>query len=101
MIAYIKMTKSELDVSIVVGTRPELIKLAPVIRLISTGTKDLRAWVAQLCEDPTLYANMSRRVSRYGDGRAAERVVEVLFPSDRQEAACTVPPYRDSFRESQ
>ena len=72
-----------------------------VARLIGTHTKDLRAWVTRLCEDPTLYANMSRRVSPYGDGRAAERIVEVLFPPDRRKAACTVPPYRDSFRESQ
>ena len=72
-----------------------------VARLIGTHTKDLRAWVTRLCEDPTLYANMSRRVSPYGDGRAAERIVEVLFPPDRRKAACTVPPYQDSFRESQ
>ena len=72
-----------------------------VARLIGTRTKDLRAWVARLCEDSTLYAKMSRRVSPYGDGRAAERIVEVLFSPDRRKAACTAPSYRESVRESQ
>jgi UDP-N-acetylglucosamine 2-epimerase (non-hydrolysing) len=54
-----------------------------VARLIGTRPRDLRTWVTALCQDPTLYATMSRRVSPYGDGRAAERIAEVLFASDR------------------
>jgi UDP-N-acetylglucosamine 2-epimerase (non-hydrolysing) len=61
-----------------------------VTRLIGTRPADLRAWVTELCQDPTLYATMSRRVSPYGDGRAAERITQVLFAPDRPQAACGV-----------
>lgn len=47
-------------------------------RLIGTRPADLRFWVTALCENQELYATMSRRVSPYGDGRAAERIIEVL-----------------------
>jgi UDP-N-acetylglucosamine 2-epimerase (non-hydrolysing) len=58
-----------------------------VAQLIGTGTANLRDWVTRLCQDQTLFAKMSRRVSPYGDGRAAERIVEILSSPDRQEVA--------------
>jgi len=60
-----------------------------VARLIGTRPADLRASVTELCQDPTLYATMSRRVSPYGDGRAAERITQVLFAPDRPQVVCT------------
>jgi UDP-N-acetylglucosamine 2-epimerase (non-hydrolysing) len=61
-----------------------------VTRLIGTRPADLRAGVTELCQDPALYATMSRRVSPYGDGRAAERITQVLFAPDRPQVACSV-----------
>jgi UDP-N-acetylglucosamine 2-epimerase (non-hydrolysing) len=59
-----------------------------VARLIGTRPADIRAWVTELCQDPTLYATMSRRVSPYGDGRAAERIAQILAASDHPQVAC-------------
>ena len=57
-----------------------------VAQLIGTGAANLRDWVTRLCHDQTLYASMSRRVSPYGDGQAAERIVGILSSPDRQES---------------
>ena len=68
---------------------------AGVAQLIGTRSADLRTWVTRLCNDSALYATMSRRVSLYGDGRAAERIIEVLFPPAQENLACVSPPHQD------
>lgn len=73
---------------------------AGVAQLIGTRSADLRTWVNRICNDSTLYATMSRRVSPYGDGRAAERIVEVLFLPAQENLACVLPTYRDPIPES-
>lgn len=53
-------------VLVLAGTRPEAIKLASL-----------------LLDDPAEHARMARATNPYGDGRAAERIVQALLDAGR------------------
>lgn len=57
--------------------RPEAIK-AGTARLVGTSQKDLFAAVSRLLDDTHEYARMQHAVNPYGDGRAAERIVDSI-----------------------
>jgi len=57
--------------------RPEVIE-AGVARLVETEEEKIVEAVEALLHDPELYRTMSGPANPFGDGRAAERIVEVL-----------------------
>jgi UDP-N-acetylglucosamine 2-epimerase (non-hydrolysing) len=57
--------------------RPEGIE-AGVTRLVGTETGRIIAAASELLENPTAYGEMASGANPYGDGRASERVIEVL-----------------------
>lgn len=57
--------------------RPEAVT-AGVARLVGTDYAGVRSAVEELLDDEGIYRSMARGVSPYGDGRAAERIVDVL-----------------------
>ncbi|KGJ18919.1 non-hydrolyzing UDP-N-acetylglucosamine 2-epimerase [Paracoccus sanguinis] len=57
--------------------RPEAVA-AGAARLVGTQTDAIRAAAQELLDDPAAYAAMAQRISPYGDGKAAGRIVEVL-----------------------
>lgn len=57
--------------------RPEAVA-AGVSVLVGTETEAIRAETQRLLDDPVAYARMVTHRSPYGDGYAAERIVEVL-----------------------
>jgi UDP-N-acetylglucosamine 2-epimerase (non-hydrolysing) len=57
--------------------RPEAV-VAGVVRLVGTSFERIVAESTRLLDDPQYYASMARGVSPYGDGHAAERIVETL-----------------------
>ncbi|MGQ9680975.1 MAG: non-hydrolyzing UDP-N-acetylglucosamine 2-epimerase [Anaerolineae bacterium] len=61
-----------------VTERPEAVA-AGAARLVGTGREAIVAAVVQLLEDDSVYAQMARAVSPYGDGHAAERIVQALL----------------------
>jgi UDP-N-acetylglucosamine 2-epimerase (non-hydrolysing) len=52
---------------------------AGVARVVGTDTERIVAETFRLLDDPEVYAAMARPVNPYGDGRAAERIVEALL----------------------
>jgi UDP-N-acetylglucosamine 2-epimerase (non-hydrolysing) len=58
-----------------VTERPEAIE-AGTARLVGTDSSDIVAGVSALLDDSRRYADMRRAVNPYGDGRAAERIVQ-------------------------
>jgi UDP-N-acetylglucosamine 2-epimerase (non-hydrolysing) len=58
--------------------RPEGVE-AGTLRLIGTETSHIVQEAKRLLEDPAAYAQMARAGSPYGDGHAAERIVEALL----------------------
>jgi hypothetical protein len=57
--------------------RPEAVS-AGVVHLVGTDFERIVAESTRLLDDPHYYASMARGVSPYGDGRAAERIVDIL-----------------------
>ncbi|AOK07135.1 UDP-N-acetylglucosamine 2-epimerase (non-hydrolyzing) [Burkholderia sp. AU19243] len=57
--------------------RPEAVA-AGTVRLVGTDASRLVSEVTQLWECPDVYDSMSRAHNPYGDGRASERIVELL-----------------------
>ena len=57
--------------------RPEAVT-AGVVRLVGTSFERIVAESTRLLDDHAYYASMARGVSPYGDGHAAERIVEIL-----------------------
>jgi UDP-N-acetylglucosamine 2-epimerase (non-hydrolysing) len=57
--------------------RPEAVA-AGVVRLVGTDFEKIVAESTRLLDDPAYYASMAHGASPYGDGRAAERIVELL-----------------------
>jgi UDP-N-acetylglucosamine 2-epimerase (non-hydrolysing) len=57
--------------------RPEAVT-AGVVRLVGTSFERIVAESTRLLDDPQYYASMARGVSPYGDGHAAERIVDIL-----------------------
>jgi UDP-N-acetylglucosamine 2-epimerase (non-hydrolysing) len=60
-----------------VTERPEALK-AGVVRLVGTDEDRIVRQVERLLDDRSAYRKMSARVSPYGDGRAARRVVAAI-----------------------
>jgi UDP-N-acetylglucosamine 2-epimerase (non-hydrolysing) len=58
--------------------RPEAVS-AGVARIVGTGTAPILREALSLLTDRVAYAQMARNVSPYGDGRASERIVQVLL----------------------
>jgi UDP-N-acetylglucosamine 2-epimerase (non-hydrolysing) len=57
--------------------RPEAVR-AGVVRLVGTNKQVIVDEVSRLLDDPVEYGRMSRAQNPYGDGRAANRIVEFL-----------------------
>jgi UDP-N-acetylglucosamine 2-epimerase (non-hydrolysing) len=57
--------------------RPEAIE-AGVVKLVGTDTKVIISETERLLHDEEEYAAMSKGVSPYGDGHAAERIVKII-----------------------
>ncbi|WP_144160450.1 non-hydrolyzing UDP-N-acetylglucosamine 2-epimerase [Paraburkholderia sp. BCC1885] len=49
-----------------------------VVKLVGTDTEAIVSGVLRLLDDPIAYDAMSRGVNPYGDGRASERIVNIL-----------------------
>jgi len=61
-----------------VTERPEAVE-AGTVRLVGTDRRRIIETVEELFGDPALYMRMSRAHNPYGDGRAAERIVQALL----------------------
>jgi len=57
--------------------RPEAVEEG-VVKLVGSDTARIVEEAQRLLDDPAAYAAMARGVSPYGDGRGAERIVQVL-----------------------
>ncbi|MCL6431555.1 MAG: UDP-N-acetylglucosamine 2-epimerase (non-hydrolyzing) [Anaerolineae bacterium] len=60
-----------------VTERPEAVE-AGTVRLVGTKQPRIVAETVRLLEDPAEYQRMARAVNPYGDGHAAERIVDAL-----------------------
>jgi len=58
--------------------RPEAIE-AGVAKLVGTDTVRIVVEASRLLDDPAAHAAMAQAVNPYGDGKAAERVVEGIM----------------------
>lgn len=63
-----------------VTERPEGVQ-AGTVRLVGTDTEEILAQSRRLLDDPTAYAQMAHAINPYGDGHAAERIVQALLNS--------------------
>ncbi|HXJ79467.1 MAG TPA: UDP-N-acetylglucosamine 2-epimerase (non-hydrolyzing) [Candidatus Methylomirabilis sp.] len=61
-----------------VTERPEGVE-AGMARIVGTNPDRVAGEVVRLLDSPTEYAQMARAVQPYGDGRAAERIVQALL----------------------
>lgn len=61
--------------------RPEGIE-AGTARLVGTDPERIYNGVRELIEDPAAYKSMTRRGSPYGDGKASERILDILHAID-------------------
>ncbi len=57
--------------------RPEAVA-AGGVKLVGTDAESIVVETGRLLDDESEYRRMGRRVSPYGDGHAAERIVEIL-----------------------
>jgi UDP-N-acetylglucosamine 2-epimerase (non-hydrolysing) len=64
--------------------RPEAV-MAGVARLVGTDTDRIVGEAVNLLQDSSAYNRMSRVINPYGDGRAAQRVIDVLLHGRCQE----------------
>jgi len=58
--------------------RPEGVE-AGTLKLVGTETSQIVGEATRLLDDPVAYAEMARAVNPYGDGHAAERIIDALF----------------------
>jgi UDP-N-acetylglucosamine 2-epimerase (non-hydrolysing) len=58
--------------------RPEGIE-AGVVKLVGTDQNNIMKGTLDLLEDRIMYERMSESVNPYGDGRASERIADILF----------------------
>ena len=58
--------------------RPEAVEEGTV-KLVGTDKERILSELRTLLEDPEAYERMARAVNPYGDGKAAERIVEILM----------------------
>lgn len=61
--------------------RPEGVE-AGTLKLIGTETGQIIREATRLLDDPVAYAAMARAVNPYGDGHAAERIIEALLRTE-------------------
>ena len=61
-----------------VTERPEGVE-AGILKLVGTETDHIVQAGTRLLDDPSAYAEMAKAVNPYGDGHAAERIVEALI----------------------
>ncbi len=66
-----------------VTERPEAIK-AGTARLVGTNRERIIEQTRMLLENPSEYEAMAKSVNPYGDGHAAERIVEALLEASRK-----------------
>lgn len=62
-----------------------------VVRLVGTSRERIVAEASRLLSDPAAYAAMAREVNVYGDGRASERIAQVIL-----DGRLTIPPFTSS-----
>ena len=60
-----------------VTERPEGVA-AGVLKIVGTAEDSIVRWATELLQDGPTYSSMSSGLSPFGDGRAAERIVEAL-----------------------
>lgn len=65
-----------------VTERPEGVE-AGALKLVGTDTQVILREANRLLDDPAAYAAMAKAVNPYGDGRAAQRIVESLLAISR------------------
>ena len=61
--------------------RPEGVE-AGTLKLVGTEAGQIVREVTRLLDDPVAYAEMARAVNPYGDGHAAERIIEALLHTE-------------------
>ena len=61
--------------------RPEGVE-AGTLKLVGTEAGQIVREVTRLLDDPVAYAEMARAVNPYGDGHAAERIIEALLHAE-------------------
>jgi len=66
-----------------VTERPEGIQ-AGALKLVGTETGHIVHEALRLLDDPSAYVEMAKAVNPYGDGHAAERIVEELLRAERR-----------------
>jgi UDP-N-acetylglucosamine 2-epimerase (non-hydrolysing) len=64
-----------------VTERPEGVA-AGTLRLVGTDPENIVAEANRLLDDPRAYAAMAQSVNPFGDGRAAERIVQALLQTE-------------------
>ena len=62
--------------------RPEGVE-AGTLKLVGTETGQIVRETRRLLEDPVAYGDMARAVNPYGDGHAAERIIEALLNAEK------------------
>ncbi len=62
--------------------RPEGVE-AGTLKLVGTDTAQIVRGATRLLDDPVAYAEMARAVNPYGDGHAAERIIDALLRTER------------------
>jgi UDP-N-acetylglucosamine 2-epimerase (non-hydrolysing) len=67
-----------------VTERPEGVE-AGTVRLVGTRTEDILRETSRLLDDPAAYQHMAQAVNPYGDGHAAEYIVEALLKVGRRD----------------
>ena len=63
--------------------RPEGVE-AGTLKLVGTETDPIVREATRLLDDPVAYAEMARAVNPYGDGHAAERIIEALLQVEKK-----------------
>jgi UDP-N-acetylglucosamine 2-epimerase (non-hydrolysing) len=63
--------------------RPEGVE-AGTLKLVGTETSHIVQEATRLLDDPSAYAEMAKAANPYGDGHAAERIVEALLRNEQE-----------------
>lgn len=61
-----------------VTERPEAVD-AGTVRLVGADRAQIVEWTCRLLDDPVEYQRMARAINPYGDGHAAERIVQAIL----------------------
>ena len=69
---------NKLKILCVFGTRPEVIKMAPVINELRKHSGQIVKAVSELLDNKAKYDKMSKAVNPYGDGKASVRIAQQL-----------------------